>query len=51
MTKQWCIVIPLETKQHCKYAAEKLKDYTVLKKIIKEVDIEEIEEEVEYLYM
>ena len=51
MAKQWCIVIPLPSKKHCKYASEKLKDYTVLTKIIKEVEIQEADEKAEYLYM
>ena len=51
MTKQMCIVIPLASRKHCKYAAEKLKDYTVLTKLIKEVDVDGTEEKIDYLYM
>ena len=51
MAKQTCIVIPMASIKHAKYACQKLKDYTVLQKFIKEVELDGSEEKVEYAYM
>jgi hypothetical protein len=49
--KAWCIVIPFSSRKRAKYAAEKLKDYVVLDKYLKEIEIEEADEKAEYLFL
>ena len=48
---QWAVIIPFKNKRRAKYAAEKLKDYSVMEKYLKEVHIDKTDEEVEYLYL
>jgi hypothetical protein len=52
MAKQWCIVIPFgDNKTKAKYACLCLKDYVVLSKYLKELELDGSEELVDYAYL
>ena len=51
MAKQWAIVIPFTSRAKAVYAAKCLKDYVALDKCVKEVELTEEDEMLDYLYI
>lgn len=49
--KKWCLVIPFNTREKAVYAARFLKDYTILEKMIKTIEIDGTEPKEEYAYL
>ena len=49
--KAWAIVIPFSSKAKATYAAKCLKDYVVMDKFIKEVELDSDDEKAEYSYL